>query len=89
MALNGNGKMIARIIESLVIAGIVGALSIWGNSQVTKERISNLCASFADFKAEVRASFSDMDDKMQKIDDQIQKVDDKIYRHVQRDPVRQ
>lgn len=42
---NGRSSSISRIIEALVVAAIVGGLSVWGNSRVVDARLEMICAS--------------------------------------------
>lgn len=41
-----NGR-IWKIVETLIIAGIIGGITMWGTSQRLEERISATCASVA------------------------------------------
>ena len=42
---NGKTSTLARIIEALVVAAIVGGISVYGNSRVIDVRLDQICAS--------------------------------------------
>lgn len=48
---NGKSTTISRVIESLIVAGIVGAISVWGMSLRLETKMQNLCDSVSELKA--------------------------------------
>ena len=47
---NGSSVMITRIIEALIIAAVVGGVSVWGNSKVMDIKMEHLCEKVSDIK---------------------------------------
>ncbi len=42
---NGKTSSFTRVVEALIVAGIVGGLSIWGNSRVVDVKLEAICGS--------------------------------------------
>jgi outer membrane murein-binding lipoprotein Lpp len=42
---NGKSNMIGRILEAIVVAAIVGAITLYGNYKVIDSKINDLCVN--------------------------------------------
>lgn len=47
-------QLALQVLGGLMIAGVVGGISVWGTSLVLGERLSNLSAQVRDLSTEVR-----------------------------------
>jgi len=59
-SISGNGstrKVVTRILETLVMAAIVGGLTVWGNSKIMEVKLEHMCDSVSELKSSVKTLF--------------------------------
>lgn len=91
---NGNGSRIWDIVKTLLIAGIIGVITMWGSTQRMDERLKNIEFGIAEVRASINTTSAVLTDHLIKSasgdssrDTQIQ-TNTQILRDLRADQVR-